>query len=320
MRTWVASALMVTATWPVVANQWVMGPPFGTGGASGISMAYDSRRGRVVLYAGCYRTLEFDGANWSAGPNFCNAYGEHTMTFFPTRARMVLASDEWDLFAEYDGTTWVEGANPLGGDLLWQASAYDGIGDRVIVCGGARGGGNDPDAQAVAYDGTSWSRVASLRTTLAGHAMVHDSRRNVVVLYGGYDITGTTQDRVDEFDGTSWIPRPRPPPGLGARYWHAMAFDPGLGKTVVFGGYGAPADTWTYDGTTWSVEPPPPPLLTPRWLHAMAYSAEAGGVVLAGGDDGALRNDTWIFGAAAPSTSRRRSCRRHSWERLTRRR
>ena len=39
--------------------------------------------------------------------------------------------------------------------------------------------------------------------------------------------------------------------GPSARSAHAMSYDVARDVTVLFGGDGAPADTWEWDGTTW---------------------------------------------------------------------
>jgi N-acetylneuraminic acid mutarotase len=84
------------------------------------------------------------------------------------------------------------------------------------------------------------------------------------------------------------------------RWWHAMAYDPGSGRTILFGGrdgYGnALDDTWAYDGSTWTQLSPataPPG----RFGHAMAYDAQSGEIILFGGSDanGVPFGDTWAY-------------------------
>jgi hypothetical protein len=80
------------------------------------------------------------------------------------------------------------------------------------------------------------------------------------------------------------------------RVWHAMAFDMGRGRTVLYGGakrFGLLADTWEHDGTGWLRVVT---ALTPgqRVYHALAYDIGRARTVLFGGagSSGELA-DTW---------------------------
>jgi hypothetical protein len=73
----------------------------------------------------------------------------------------------------------------------------------------------------------------------------------------------------------------------GPRELHALAYDPGRDRVVLFGGTATPvgiglADTWEWDGNAWSQKVPPtsPPA---RIGHAMAYDLAGGRVVMFGG-------------------------------------
>ena len=76
-----------------------------------------------------------------------------------------------------------------------------------------------------------------------------------------------------------------------------MAYDPAIGKTVLFGGYDGDselADTWTWSGSTWSQLSPTtsPPA---RESASMAYDPATGNMVLYGGFGGDYLSDTWTF-------------------------
>ena len=83
-----------------------------------------------------------------------------------------------------------------------------------------------------------------------GQAMAYDSRRGVVVLFGGYSYTGFLNDTVEMTAGT-WVKR-IPARAPAERYGHVMIYDSVRSETVLFGGCGAPADTWTWDGADWT--------------------------------------------------------------------
>lgn len=124
-----------------------------------------------------------------------------------------------------------------------------------------------------------------------GHAMVFDSARGEVVLFGG-DNTSDTWG----WNGSAWTLRSQV--GPSPRSEHAMSFDSVRGRVVLFGGMtstGEVGDTWEWDGTTWI------PMLfatgpTPRAMHAMTYAGNLQRSVLFGGRIGTTDlDDTWTW-------------------------
>lgn len=133
----------------------------------------------------------------------------------------------------------------------------------------------------------------------SNHAMVYDSCRNVVVMYGGFDEQQGFEDTW-EWDGTSWSLRASGG-GPGVRFTHSMAFDATRCRTVLFGGnapYNAPSyfnDTWEWDGNAWTQKCAN---CAPTVRHApgMAYHALRQRVLLFGGwSGGSLLNDVWAW-------------------------
>ncbi|HIE71069.1 MAG TPA: hypothetical protein EYP98_13340, partial [Planctomycetes bacterium] len=100
------------------------------------------------------------------------------------------------------------------------------------------------------YDGVDWtqSTPASSPSARYNHAMVYDSVRGKVVMFGG-QAPGTTNDTW-EYDGVNWT-QVTTTSSPSARYAHAMAYDSARGKVVMFGGVvgsnGFFNDTWEYD-------------------------------------------------------------------------
>lgn len=97
-----------------------------------------------------------------------------------------------------------------------------------------------------------------------------------------------------------------PPAALVPRYFHAMAYDAGRDRVVLFGGDGGwnggglLHDTWEFDGSVWLPGPDAPPALYARACHAMAYDALRHRVVLTGGSPAvAGTNETWELGATS---------------------
>jgi hypothetical protein len=123
----------------------------------------------------------------------------------------------------------------------------------------------------------------------SNHAMVYDSVRKRVVLFGGYHVyTGFFND-IWEWDGSAWT-QLKPgvsPPVRGA---HAMAYDSARQRVVLFGGTGLKgmlADTWEWDGITWTQRTPAtnPPA---TGMFAMAYDPVRKRTVYFAGN-----GDTW---------------------------
>ena len=98
-----------------------------------------------------------------------------------------------------------------------------------------------------------------------------------------------------EWDGVVWTPR-TPANSPVSRTGHAMAYDAGRNRVVLFGGATvapttALGDTWEWDGAAWS-QATPAHAPAARHAHRMAYDAARGRSVLFGGDRlGALVGD-----------------------------
>ncbi len=143
--------------------------------------------------------------------------------------------------------------------------------------------------------GPQWTEVApaSFPPARSGHAMVFDSGRNKVVLFGGWG--GTDLSDTWEYDGASqtWTevtPVSSPP----ARNGHTMVFDSSRNRVILFGGYNGNflSDTWEYDGAnnTWTelTTAASPPA---RGDCAMVFDSSRNKVVLFGGWNGDILGD-----------------------------
>lgn len=145
------------------------------------------------------------------------------------------------------------------------------------------------------WDGLIWNQrfSANQPTYRQDTAMAYDSKREVVVLFGGWDIALNRLNDTWEWDGTNWtqrIPADKPP----ERTYHAMAYDSIRGVTILFGGmddsWGELGDTWEWDGTNWAKCAPvnkPTPSSSPE----MAYDSTRGVTVLFSSENG--NGETW---------------------------
>lgn len=280
-------------------------------------MAYDSSRGRVVIFGGSQGlvgpylddTWEWDGTDWTEhvplhrpSPRWGNQ-----MAYDASRNAVVLfgggggtwPNDTW----EWDGIDWTQRSPsnsppPRAGHGM----AYDASRNVVVLFGGMGAGGtwrND----TWEWDGTDWAQrfpahQPSGRYFLGGNALSYDATRGVVVMFGGSQggVSGTFLGDTWEWDGVDWVER-TPVTSPPVRDGHALAYLPGSG-VVLFGGNSDSVflnDAWVWDGTNWTdVSPSAPPLV--RHRHAMVFDEASGRILLFGGwnwGGGGVRGDTW---------------------------
>lgn len=163
---------------------------------------------------------------------------------------------------------------------------------------------------------TGWSKGPSLPAAFNPRwdpAVAYFSSADQVVVFGG-----SPRIRGDSWRNDTWIlhagtwSQVSAPSGLTPRGGAAMAYHPGIGKLVLFGGTGAAwppfSQTWLWDGTSWTQGPPAPPALQGRVGAGMAYHPGIGKLVLFAGAGKLPYTDTWLFdgtswtpGPAAPA-------------------
>ena len=144
----------------------------------------------------------------------------------------------------------------------------------------------------------------------------------VTVLFGrSADAGGSFPADTWLYNGSNWA-QASPAASPTGRSEHAMAYDLGRNRVVLFGGFGASGvmgDTWEWDGTTWLQQTPAasPPA---RLGHCMAHDLLRHVTVLFGGSSSSsgpgTLHDTWewngtawtqVVTVAAPSESEQSS-------------
>ncbi|HEX5051943.1 MAG TPA: hypothetical protein VFZ65_09240 [Planctomycetota bacterium] len=189
-------------TWEWDGTDWNQRVPTGSPSPRwGHAMAYDSLRGRTVLFGGTDATnpwladtWEWDGNHWRLRPTPTPVPGQvnHSMAFDAARGVCVRT----------DGLV-------LAARATWE------------------------------WNGVAWRKAGAMpaaSTPCFGGRMVYDEARRRVVWYGGADNNGNALPiGVWEWDGQDWTPRTTAtaPPH---RYWHMLAYDPASGETIAFGG------------------------------------------------------------------------------------
>lgn len=157
-----------------------------------------------------------------------------------------------------------------------------------------------PLADTWTRDGTTWHQQTGAGPSPRYlSAIAYDAARHVYVLFGGWSVTGAS-DETWTSDGTTWTlqhPAHRP----GARRGAAMAFDVVRKVVVLYGGLVADSaeghadeDTWTWDGVDWT-----PVLLhgKPGFREGARMASAPDGVILYGGrtDNTHYFDDAWKF-------------------------
>jgi hypothetical protein len=179
-------------------------------------MAYDSRRGRIVLFGGAAGavvlgdTWEWDGARWtrvaSDGPP---ARALHGLAYDAARGRVVLfggssgltpdspmLADTW----EWDGTRWTRMDISGPGPRDHVAMAYDVARGLTVLHGGGRSPAERRETWT--YDGRAWVSAATDGPPRMWAKLVYDARARDMLLYGGFDREPSNE--VWRFSGTGW--------------------------------------------------------------------------------------------------------------------
>lgn len=141
----------------------------------------------------------------------------------------------------------------------------------------------------------------------SGASMTYDPKIGKVVLFGGRLWPSEPNIRALNdtwtYDGSTWTkqsPPIDPPASEGA----SMAYDPKIGRVVLFGGrvwtsgqsFISFNDTWTYDGVTWTKQSPmshPSPLSV--YGTSMDYYPKLGQLVLLVFADNGTEAQTWSY-------------------------
>jgi hypothetical protein len=241
------------------------------------AMAYDLRRGVTVLFGGRY---------------FSQPYG-----------------DTW----EWDGDTWQQ-RDVVGPEARSEhAMVYDRGRGVTVLFGGTAPGVQSATANALVIFGDTWEWDGEKWVQRSNEgpeprlraAMAYDSRREVVVLFGGLGEFARLYGNTWEWDGHFW--QLRSTEGPSNRAHASMAYDEDRGVTVLFGGgdhHGLTNDTWEWNGSDWTrISAPSSPL--PRTGHGQVYDRGRRVSVLFGGSVGVNepRGDVWLWDGAGWAAS-----------------
>ena len=205
-------------TWVWGEQGWRNASSSGPAPQSDHAMAFDDRRGVVVLF-GSGQTWEWDGQGWT---NRTPAQGNpeprtfHRMAFSDALQQVVMYGGADGLAWTWDGESW--SALSLTGApaaRLAPAMAYDAQRNHVVVFSGTPGG-NALDPATWTFSESSWLEVESGSFTgevaqpapRADHSVAYDPNTGRVLVFGGWlrrsDVV-LPQSGVWSWDGTQWF-------------------------------------------------------------------------------------------------------------------
>jgi hypothetical protein len=296
-------------TWGWDGVNWTQLDDIGPSPRSDTAVAYNATRRVMVLFGGTdgntqlSDTWEWNGEDWTqvadGGPA---ARTGHAMVFDSLRNRVMLfggeagaqgvLGDTW----EWDGSEWVQiqDTGPTGRQLA--AMAFDATRNRAVLFGGV--GASQTFGDTWEWDGNVslnvWTQASSFGPPAClGATMIHTGQR--ALLYGGASAPtaeATLFSNSWEWDGAHWTIRQDM--GPGPRSGHAMVFDSGRSRGVLFGGTAVPpqseapsalGDTWEQftqvtQGTTGQ------PGTSGQWGTGGFGNASANGISVSGSASG----------------------------------
>jgi hypothetical protein len=261
-------------TWAFDGAQWNLLTASGDQ-ISGVRLAWDAKGRRMLSFGGFLPTnrsvallREWRDGAWrtigdlaeqptTEGGFVYDIRRERFVAFGGSGGRGQYNSDTW----EWDGAAWTKLAVSGPSGRMSQAMVYDARRGRTVVFGGMTGQpGSRPTLlnDTWEFDGRAWSQIAiEGPSPRHGAAVAYDSKRGLVMLFGGYAGETLAADTWS-FDGRSWQKlADAGPDGRGS----AMAYDAKRDRLVLFGGRGDgwpngdKNDTWEWDGTQWARVP-----------------------------------------------------------------
>lgn len=240
-------------------------------------------------------------------PDALGVRNGHAMAYDTQREVVMLfgGADEQRVLSDlqaWDGREWRCISDQGPPPRTFPGLAYDSARKQLVLFGGNRVlFGTEADKNTFLHDmwireGAHWIEFeGGTPPPRAEPAMVFDSNRSRIVLFGGHRTIGGQRQRLGdtwEWDGQRWEQRSAegPAPRNGA----AMAFDSGRHRVVLFGGSGATGDTWEWDGDRWELLASA--VAPGRFNSVMGYDERQGLVVRFGGWTGESRvGDTWTY-------------------------
>ena len=295
-----------------------LGSPTALGGVGAVNalVVHNDGSGTALFVGGTFRQsagapanglAKWNGAAWSGVGSIASLSGSVTaMTIHDdgTGPALVVAgglesADSLQLsnVAQWKGGAWSAVGDARSGSSL---SAVDTVRQRIV---------SFSNGETVEFDGVSWrvrgpAPAVRNASVTASAGMAYDPIRQRTVLLGGGAQNNGDEGQTWEWDGSTWTLRTNFGPKV--RRDASMAFDPNLGKVILFGGRDdywnrdGFAETWAWDGVagSWSLLTTAGP--SARYDAPIATDTSRGRIVLVGGSEGSnYVRDTWEWNGTA---------------------
>lgn len=251
---------------------------------SGHEMIYDSINRKFILFGGSHRyrwsndtwTYDSTTGKWTEvfPQQSPSPRGSVAMYFDPNLEETILFGGYED-FGEGANETWTYDTVDNTWNLLDLSNkplprygsqlVYDSVNQRAILFGGRIVGRYRLNDTWEFMPSNFWNQLKPLEGPSARywHSMVYDSSNQVIVLFGGSENLGVSQETwIFNVTSNQWIqmnPEVSPPNRLS----HKMTFDPENEKVILFGGLQSDYsetfnDTWTYslEENNWTIHDP----------------------------------------------------------------
>jgi hypothetical protein len=201
----------------------------------------------------------------------------------------------------WTGSNWIPASSALRPAARTDHAMCTAPGGGVLLFGG-KGADGEVLGDTWLFRGGQWSQITPAHSPgpRGGFGMAFDRTRNSAVLFGGFG-PGANPTYLGEtwvWNGSDWTLASQG--GPAARFAHAMAFDPGRQRVVMFGGYNGSFfnDSWTWNGASWSLLPGSAP--SARFYATLQEDAASQSLLLIGGRSasGVVLGDQWDLGAA----------------------
>jgi cysteine-rich repeat protein len=308
-----ADATALNELWEYDGTTWTQPlPSLGLAVLTNATLAYDTRTQRMAIHGanGSTTAMYFwTGTQLTAfGGAVPNAASREGAAFVEDgNGRLMLYGGEdvagsahlgSQLMWFFDGNAWEEGLTaPALIDAPIVAIPNRGV---IVRFGGRPTGSGAQTNETWELSRLGWKRFSTGNPpALNETAMVYDSARDEIVLFGGL-VGSVTQNVMWKRKGTTWSPITPSGDWPAARTRHGMVYDSARSEVVMFGGNtfstGDLDDTWIWNGTAWA---PRTPLTKPpkNSDFGLGFDPVNGVTIMFGGASGFIAGsaDTWIW-------------------------
>ncbi|MEZ5966956.1 MAG: kelch repeat-containing protein [Planctomycetota bacterium] len=264
---------------------------------SGIGLAFDSRRDRLVAFGGSLNlfaqeaTWEWNRVDWArvgGGPPGSSGY----RAVYDAGRGVALLLAPSSIVNEWNGRAWAPASVATAPWREWATYGYDRVRRNCVRYGGADLTNLTIFDDTWTFDGRIWLRAAPPHSPgpLQLAAMAFDEQRGTLVLFGGQHASRGPIDETWEWNGNDWT-QLHPAANPGPRKFHAMAYDRRRARIVLVCANATLSDTWEWDGSTWTQAAAQPPVITD--IPSLAYDVARQRVVLFGVGVGSDEHWEW---------------------------